>query len=209
MNRATLLIAIALVCLSGGNIHADTYTTKMTTVDKIYFTMTTTKVVNNATDTFIFVPPAGSSLPTATVNCGAHRTVPYGPTAEGQASFTSGSGGGGGGGGNKEYGPSSRKAQGSEVWGIAGLFYMDQEGYHLDGDLNNPGVTLQFTNTVTGAFGVYTINIPFSGGFINFSGNDTTGYTLTSYNFHIGGFVAAGNNLPAPPQTLDARKVQP
>lgn len=192
MTRLTLLAAgLFALLISDGN--ADTYTIKMTTADQQNFTLTTTKVVNNATDTFIFIPPAGSALGTATVNCGAHRTVPWGPTPEGFATYSGGSGGGGGGG----------KLNGPQAWGVPGLFYVDQSGVHMDGD-TAPGLRLTFVNTVTGGFAVYTINIPFVGGGITFFGNDTAGYYVGNYDFHVGSFVAAGTSLPAPPQTIPA-----
>lgn len=180
--------------------NADTYTIKVTTADQKNFTLTTTKIVDNTTDTFIFVPPAGSDLGTATVNCGAHRTVPWGPTPEGFATYSGGSSGRGGGGG-KLNGPTSSGEP--QAWGVPGLFSADQSGVHMDAD-TTPGLRLSFVNTTSGSVAIYTINIPFTGGGITFFGNDTAGYHVGNYDFHIGSFVAAGTNLPAPPQTVPA-----
>lgn len=113
------------------------------------------------------------------------------------------------------------------AWGVQGRFFIDQDGWHgwrqglffidengatrqflPDGAFAPVGLTLEFSNTTSGALAIFVIPIPFLSGTIVFYGNETNGYFPSSANdVSIGGWSLIGPH--APPTNPQLLKNQP
>ncbi|HVJ57755.1 MAG TPA: hypothetical protein VM574_07955 [Terrimicrobiaceae bacterium] len=78
------------------------------------------------------------------------------------------------------------------------------DGFMLPDGTTPTGITFHWYNTITNSEGIYVWANPLATGEIWFYGNDTAGFTLYSYDVHMGVFSMGGKMPQKNPQVMRA-----
>jgi len=202
------MIGIIALCLSA-TAWADTFTG---TVNKSAGGGTsTTASTTSTTDDCVILK--GTSLGTTVIKAcrGSHQTYADDGSLVGTVTKTGGSGGGDPG-GKHQNGPVTRvrhildMGDGSEPVGIPDWLFVTKgdPSFMLPDGTTPTGITFHWYNTITNSEGIYVWANPLATGEIWFYGNDTAGFTLYSYDVHMGVFSMGGKMPQKNPQVMRA-----